>query len=192
MGEQKNRDIRLKLSPREAAAYLHRLAADLMHGRVEVGSRESALAGEVDLRQSHSFNSDGTSVEVKIRFKTTGPWLGPDTVLSSVASGGPVGGEADEAPPVPELKREMQRLYKDIRSSLEFGNLPSPESVASFCEKAESMTSPPMGGADNFPEFLEQVDLLAEASRAGDMSALESALGELGRMMKECHAKFKQ
>ena len=90
-----------------------------------------------------------------------------------------------------KIKKSMQRAVKDIKAALDRGEIPPVELTEALVSDCEALTTMPGKGDDQYPEFCERVQRLAQAARSGDLTDVSTALEAVLAMKKECHSNHK-
>ena len=181
MGREKMGSIH-KLSTGEAARYLRDIADSLERGRMDVDN--AALEwNEIRELEVSLQNRDG-QVSLKTEIK---PWTG--SRQGKDKDSGPGDKNRGKQKPFKALKKNMEKTFKGIRSSLQQDSLPSPEQARDLQEQALEMERQAGPGREEYLAFLRLAESLAQAVTDGDLERARDLAGDLERAEKECHAK---
>ena len=173
-----------KLTTDEAARYLRDIADSLENGSMDLDS--SGLEwNEIRELEMSLQNRDGR-VSLKTEVK---PWT--KHRKGKHKDFGPGDTTGGRQKPFKALKKDMEKTFKGIRSSLRQDSLPTPEEARELQEQALEMERQAGPGREEYLAFIRLAEGLAQAVTDGDLERSRGLLGDLEGAEKECHAKCK-
>ncbi len=173
------------MSVKEAVGKLRTLADNLESGVVNINEQNSLITP--DSRVKISQKTKGDTLSFKLKFKLATP-------LTEIveAEGGSTSSSEHDDENYKDLKRRMAKDFKAIKKScIQEQVVPEPGLVERFCQDSKTMCSYPNKGEEFYETFLKQTDLLNEALKASDLSAMGAVVTALGQTRSDCHEKYK-
>jgi XXXCH domain-containing protein len=189
MASEGNFCLEVRVPAGEAAAFFRWLGDGLAAGRLERDGVRTDLAGCAKLRLAVDPEPDGSlDVSLKIKYPKNHP--------APAAPGRPAARAAAKAGPAAAtgykaLKKRMGKSFRAVRSALEAGAEPGAGDVRAYLDDGRRMCTFPGKGDPMYPGFLSALDRFEAALAAGDAAGALRLAGEMQRMKKECHARFK-
>jgi XXXCH domain-containing protein len=99
--------------------------------------------------------------------------------------------EAGQAEKYKQLKKRMEKYFKELEENLEQEEMASREIVSVFLRDAESMVAHPGKGEAFYDEFRQACSAFQEAFDGEDLSRLKERLGQLAALRDRCHERHK-
>lgn len=93
--------------------------------------------------------------------------------------------------PLKSLKKRMAKSFKAMLKTLDDGQLPSWDLVASWHKDAKLMVTLLDRGKEHFRSFQSRCQELLESVQERRLEAAKAAAEALNRMRKECHSRYK-
>ncbi len=90
------------------------------------------------------------------------------------------------------LKRQLQKLFKEMQFDIRDGVAPAAGLVAEFTRQAETMASYPGFGDKNYPAFLDAVRQLSRLHSGTILSVWQRQLDNITELRRHCHESFKK
>ncbi len=85
------------------------------------------------------------------------------------------------------LKRQLQKLFKDMWFSLRDNTPPAAAQVIDFIQQAEIMVSYPGFGDENYPDFLKACRQLGRLSPETPLAVWQRHLEFIDALRRRCH-----
>lgn len=89
------------------------------------------------------------------------------------------------------LKKELKKIEKAIRSSIENNELPGTETMTEFIAEVRVMISYPGFGDEYYDSFLAACLVLQEVFKKKDFASFSAQFETVKALKKECHARYK-
>jgi len=174
-----------ELTPRQAGEYLRNVAQALEEGHVGLEDLD------LDWQQIHKLelklvNRDG-DVGLKTKLE---PWVhksGKKKKRDSAPDR--KAGEKDRS--FKALKKEMEKTFKGIRSSVQQGGSPNLEDARELHSQAEEMQLKAGRNQEGYSAFLELTAGLVQSGEEGDPERGRRLIQDLNQAEKDCHARYK-
>ncbi|MFP4084460.1 MAG: GAK system XXXCH domain-containing protein [Desulfonatronovibrio sp.] len=177
------------LTDLETADFLRCLASGIENGRLDFN--EFQIPWDDVKKIKISFKNQGNQVIVKTRLKSE-PSRDVEIDFESFAQDKAV---SEKKPNISykNLKKRMKKRFKGILASLNRNIMPNEEAVKVFARDCELMTgfSGSEYGDKFYPDFLQKVQEMKEASSLGDLDKMEKSVSEINNFTRECHDRYK-
>lgn len=85
------------------------------------------------------------------------------------------------------LKRQLQKLFKDMRFSLRDNTPPAASMVVDFMQLAEIMVNYPGFGDENYPDFQEACRRLGSLGTNTPLSVWQRHIEVIDNLRRRCH-----
>jgi len=172
-----------ELTPGQAGEYLRSVARALEEGHVGLEDLD------LDWQQIHKLelklvNRDG-DVGLKTKIE---PWVQKSGKKKDSAPDRKAG---EKGRPFKALKKEMEKTFKGIRSSVQQRGSPSPQEARELHSQAEEMRQKAGRNQEGYSEFLEQTAGLVQAVEEGDQERASTLIRDMRQAEKDCHARYK-
>jgi XXXCH domain-containing protein len=171
--------IEKQLTVQDTENFLRNLA-DGLTGKAEgdLSSYGIDLQDFKKIRLSLKQEAEQFGLKVKVKYKSPTPEGTPEE------TGIPVKYKS--------LKKQIKKTFKDIKTSLDAGNLPTPATVETFMAEAEMMVSfTDRGyGDEYYGEFMQMCNDFKQAFEAGDPDLLLTAYNCIDARKALCHDKY--
>jgi XXXCH domain-containing protein len=89
------------------------------------------------------------------------------------------------------LKRQLQKLFREMQFSLSDGAAPTDDMVDEFIRQVEIMVSYPGFGDENYPAFLDTVRRLGHLKKDTTLSVWQQLLDDITKLRQRCHESFR-
>ncbi|MBU4275489.1 MAG: GAK system XXXCH domain-containing protein [Proteobacteria bacterium] len=205
MDNPKKDKIKHQFSPAEAADYLRQLADALEQGHIALRSEELELEGDVKVKQELKTKSGKATLKINLKIVAPIPVAAPEiTPAQGEAQGDNEGfveitsteeelAESEGKVSYKKIKKALGKSFGSLKSIRKEGGIPSLADASAFLAQAREVCTFDKAkyGSENYPRFLAALDRVEDALAAGNGSALDEALDEVGQCKSDCHEKFK-
>jgi XXXCH domain-containing protein len=187
LSEEKKEKLKRVVSPEEAAALLRDLAEKLERGFFLMADSTFEIGSRLVFEQSLKLKPEKCSMKLKITASdAVSPTVSERSAgdLTAVRQGG------GDSRSFKELKRNMKKSFKLIKSALESGVLPSIGLVEGFCSDGEEMTAWKRSLDDpSYQAFSDRTKDLVSAVERGSRDDASAVVVDLESMEKICHGR---
>ncbi len=186
MEKQKTESIH-ELTPRQAGEYLRNVAQALEEGHIGLEDLD------LDWQQIHKLelklvNRDG-DVGIKTKIE---PWVQKSgKKKKQKRDSAPDGKAGEKGRPFKALKKDMEKTFKGIRSSMQQGGSPPLEDARELHSQAEEMQQKAGRNQEGYSAFLELTAGLVQSGEEGDPERGRRLIQDMHQAEKDCHARYK-
>lgn len=179
--------VEKNFSPSQAAVFLRELADAIECGEGCV--LEECGISATDLHKLKIRFEREPSGELALRFKVSG--RSPETEEPQ----SPGHSQSFSKPAKPDsykkLKKRLKQSFNAVGLGLRDNEPPAPEVLAAFFADSEELTRQPGFGDEYYQAYESAVRGMREAAKSRDLDLLRQRFAEAGRVVKECHARYK-
>jgi len=169
------------MSAAEAARLLRDLADKLEQGTLCVGEHRTAPGEELQVKVSGKSKERSASLALKLKWDDCGGERSEEAVT-----------DGERIPSYKSIKKRLSASFKQIRSRLGEGGLPSLELAERFDRDVALMLHyPKKGERADIAAFREISATFTAAVRAGDLDAALREAAALAATEKSCHKQYK-
>ncbi|MEF8823063.1 MAG: GAK system XXXCH domain-containing protein [Desulfohalobiaceae bacterium] len=174
-----------ELTPRQAGEYLRNVAQALEEGHLGLEDLDLdwQQIHKLELKLVNRAGEIGLKTKVKPWVQDSGKKRKKDSVKSSQAG--------DKGRPFKALKKEMEKTFKAIRSSVQDGASPSLKEAQDLHSQAEEMQQKAGRNQEGYSAFLELTAGFVKSAEEGDLGRAGRLIQDMRQAEKDCHARFK-
>lgn len=174
------------LSVQDLVAFLRKAADELERGELTVGDTTVGISRSVELKEMLELDAESVSVDLRVRYRQSTDLQVREAEEKKISKA-----STELKPSFKKFKKRLAKTFKSILDSLNSDQLPSAETVGSFCADAEVMTTFLGKGDEHYAIFLQRCRELAVAVEQGNVDAAKDVTGALNQIRKDCHALYK-
>lgn len=175
------------LTDLETADFLRCLASGIENNRLDFN--ELQIPWEDVKKIKISFKNQGNQVMVRTRLKSE-PSRDIEIDFESSAEEKAISGKKPSIS-YKNLKKRMNKRFKNILVSLNKDIMPSEETVTAFARDCELMTGFSGYGDEHYPDFLQKIQDMKEALNQEALDKMEQSASEINNFIKDCHDLYK-
>jgi len=174
MSKKRKAKTELSLDRSQTSAFLRSLADSIDSGSSSVAGYDIDLSDYYKLKLSLKPLPESWEVKVKVS----------KTEAQEEE-------EAGQAEKYKQLKKRMEKYFKELEENLEQEEMPSREIVSVFLRDAEAMVEHPGKGEPFYDAFRQACAAFQEAFDGENLPMLKERLGQLAALRDRCHERHK-